>query len=79
MASNGYCSLTLYIRTEMQEIIEYAFGYGFAGLFAILFWRYIRDVQMEQTEKLRTLERQLTRIEDQQTVESFKRRKERDE
>lgn len=63
----------------MQEIIEYAFGYGFAGLFAILFWRYIRDVQMEQTEKLRTLERQLTRIEDQQTVESFERRKERNE
>lgn len=50
----------------IEDLVQYAFGYGFAGLFAILFWKYIQDVQMKQVEKLESLENHLTRIEDNQ-------------
>jgi len=48
----------------LSEVFTFALNYGFAGLIAMLFWRYITTIQKEQTQTLRTLTNQVESMND---------------
>lgn len=60
---------------SMEELLQLGATYGFAGLFALLFWRFITREQKTQTAKMQTMSSQLTRIEDMLQVEELRRRR----
>lgn len=62
----------------MEDLLQLAATYGFAGLFSILFWRFITREQQTQTQKMQTMSNQLTRIEDLLQVEELRRHREWD-
>lgn len=63
----------------MEELIQIVATYGLGGLFAVLFWKFITEVQQSQTETMQDMQGQLTRIEDLLQVEEMRRQRERRE
>lgn len=47
-----------------QDWILFALNYGAFGLFAVLFWRHIRDTTSEQVKLLREMNGRVERVED---------------
>lgn len=67
------------LQTEaISELAQIGATYGFPALFALLFWKYIKDVQMKQNEKLRDVSQAVTRIEDILMVEQMNRNRSKD-
>lgn len=59
------------------ETVQLIMNYGFPATFAILFWKYIKDVQMRQIEQMNEMGASITRVEDLLLTNELERSKER--